>query len=592
MDQLKTFLAALQKYHFWILCVLAAIVGLVIVVVSGKKLIGVYDSKKAEISSTDNRIREVSGRTEHPNENWIKAVEKKTTEYKKKAYDGWVRLWKQQKKNVFVWPDIGKEFIAYYNFQMDDKAKPTLAREKMQELSGYYQTYVTMTILPKMAKLIDAEWNGDKNANAGAGVRSVRGIVQSQPQAPGDEHPVVWDPTDQERLFQMYAWDELPTEAEIRCAQEDMWVLQALFEAIARANNGARVSTDTVVRTVQEVSYGKDTCTQMPLGENAGRVIRLGPSSNLAAAGEGPGASNPAGAGPGAFGAPSRGRLRGRHDQSPGGARRAGVGRFAPAPVTSAPTPGPDAAPDAGPAGPPDALRDGRYADTKGKCLPWSQVQASTTPEYRLMPFRLLLECDESRFQVIIAELSNSVLPLEVREVRINQETDNANQGGRRDRKGRQAAPVGGGGVASVMHNATVEIFGLAYLVNPPDLDKLKVNDSATGDATATAANGATTPGANTGAATTATSGTAAAATATTTTAAAPAASGSGQTTPAAGTSTTTTGSDTTTTVPAKAPDATAPSPMATGANNTGNGVPSTATTPTTGTPAGNTPAK
>jgi hypothetical protein len=209
------------------------------------------------------------------------------------------------------------------------------------------------------------------------------------------------------------------------------------------------------------------------------------------------------------------------------------------------------------------------------------------------MPFRLLLECDESRFQVIIAELANSVLPLEVREVRINPETDNTNQGGRRDRKGRQAAPMGGG-VASVMHNATVEIFGLAYLVNPPDLNKLKVNDSAGGDAGAAATtNGAT--GANTGAAatsTTATSGTAAAATATTTTAVAPAANGSGPTTPTAGTSTTTTAGDATKTVPAKAPDATAPSPMATQGNTTGNGAAGSATTPATATPPGNTPAK
>jgi hypothetical protein len=201
-------------------------------------------------------------------------------------------------------------------------------------------------------------------------------------------------------------------------------------------------------------------------------------------------------------------------------------------------------------------VRDGRYADVKGKCLLWSQVAASTPPEYRLMPFRLVLECDEARFQTVIAELANSVLPLEVREVRINPDTQNANQGPR-SRNGRPAPAVAAGGVAAVMHNATVEIFGLAYLANPPDANKLKVNEAG-GNADATANGNANPPTTGAGATTT----TAGPTTATTTTAAptngTPPAT-NGPMGPASGTSTTTTASDAAT--PAKPADAPAPPP-------------------------------
>jgi hypothetical protein len=190
-------------------------------------------------------------------------------------------------------------------------------------------------------------------------------------------------------------------------------------------------------------------------------------------------------------------------------------------------------------------------------------VSTSSTPEYRLMPFRLVLECDESRFQIVIAELANSVLPLEVREVRINPEMQSAGQGPQRGRdRGRPNAPAGGD-VSSILHNSTIEIFGLAYLVNPPDPAKLKLTESTNGDAAAgaTPANGAT-PAASTGTATTGTAAT----TTTTAPATAPATSTTGTTTPAAGTSTTTSASD-----------------AATG-NATGNGAAGTSTT-TTATP-------
>jgi hypothetical protein len=258
MDQLKSFLAAVQKHHFWILCGLACLVGVVIAYVSGSKLSKEYDKKKSDIAGVDTQIGDVIAQTDHPNASWVQVVKDKTVGYRKKAYDGWVRLWQQQKKNIFVWPDLGKEFVGYFGLQPEDAKKLGLARSKMEELQGYYQNYVTMTTLPKMAAIINAEWNGAPDQDAIGKVRPGRPLNPTkESKEPTADHPVVWASDDQQRLYQTYTWDELPTEVEIRCAQEDMWVLKALFEAIARANNGASVSTDTVVRTVQEGDCGR-----------------------------------------------------------------------------------------------------------------------------------------------------------------------------------------------------------------------------------------------------------------------------------------------------------------------------------------------
>jgi hypothetical protein len=151
-------------------------------------------------------------------------------------------------------------------------------------------------------------------------------------------------------------------------------------------------------------------------------------------------------------------------------------------------------------------LKQGRYVDGKGKPLSAEDLVSSTAPpEYRLMAFKLVLECDEARFPTIVAELANSVMPLEVREVRINAARDsNAQVPGRRGGRdpGRPlAGPVGGQpNAGAVLHNATVEIWGIAYLVNPPDPKKVGLSESSViAPAAASPANGnsATSPAAS-----------------------------------------------------------------------------------------------
>jgi hypothetical protein len=89
-----------------------------------------------------------------------------------------------------------------------------------------------------------------------------------------------------------------------------------------------------------------------------------------------------------------------------------------------------------------------------------------------LMAFKLRLIVDEYQLQRVVEEFANSVLPLEVRQVRINAAADASEASGpRRGSRDRLAnsLPSAGG----VSHNSTLEIDGVAYLINPPDRVKL-----------------------------------------------------------------------------------------------------------------------
>ena len=134
------------------------------------------------------------------------------------------------------------------------------------------------------------------------------------------------------------------------------------------------------------------------------------------------------------------------------------------------------AAPAGGAVGPvdPDAwLKDGRFVDTNGKPLLGSEWAASTSPEYNQMAFKLTIVADEQRWQKLLLEFCNSPLPLEIREVRINpsDREEGAEDAGSRPGPRKAAERV----TDSVLHNVTLEIDGVAYLMNPPNLAKLGI---------------------------------------------------------------------------------------------------------------------
>ena len=390
MDQVKNILAVIKKHHFWILCGLAVLIGLGMSFVAKNKLIkgpDGYEAEKSKITSAQGSVAPLASGPDHPNPDWVKFAEGETTKARQKVFDAWSALYKEQAAKVFQWPKdlfpddpaFLKEFAA-----ADDQTEKNLDRKTLKELGDRYMSYITKTTLPRLAGIIDAEWTviDEKDAARNAA-------------APPDttSHKVIWDPADQQLKVDNYSWEERPSRLDMQYAQEEMWVMEALFNAIQRANSNARGSYEAAVRKLDEVLVGYDATGRFPLGEGEGRIVATmrAPAPGSQGGGE---SSAPARS-------PVEARRPNRRDQT-AGAGTSYSPRTAPrSRDSSTPLIGRSADPSA-PVGAEGAggdayawLKDGRYVD--GKCQPisGSEQQSSKTPEYKLMAFRLRLTVDE-----------------------------------------------------------------------------------------------------------------------------------------------------------------------------------------------------
>src|SRR5438105_10875520 len=110
MEKVKQILEVLHKHHFWILCGLAAIVGLIVWYNASGKL-------EAEFQKDSNKITGVFAdlgkiQNPHPNAKWTEAAGKETNAARDQVYSVWKKLYEQQKQSAFVWPQqLGKRFL-------------------------------------------------------------------------------------------------------------------------------------------------------------------------------------------------------------------------------------------------------------------------------------------------------------------------------------------------------------------------------------------------------------------------------------------------------------------------------------------------
>ena len=76
MDKLKVILKQLQKYHFWLLSIVAIISGLVGSIMAGRSLSAVYSQEKQKIDAKFTALGGILNNNPHPNSKWKEGVEK------------------------------------------------------------------------------------------------------------------------------------------------------------------------------------------------------------------------------------------------------------------------------------------------------------------------------------------------------------------------------------------------------------------------------------------------------------------------------------------------------------------------------------
>ena len=445
MDQLKTQLAALKQHSFWVMCV-----GILIVsVVSWYMSVSSLDQQK------DQRLTEIKGKFTalgglktsnplHPNETTNKGMDELNLRLAQQIADGWRKQYELQEK-VLVWPDFGQEF--------QDAVTPLRPIESIPlnygadkdinvGLRDIYRNFI-IDQFPELAKIIGANWSAQVEPMDGGAGAFDGGTIPGAEVPPGtvlgpdgmpllgpdglplnDKYVVQWSVENQQELlaghFGFTARAERPTTLEVLYAQEDLWVLTALMNVIARTNTGAEAAHEAAIKRIDFVRIGRTAMglagQVKPIGTPKAGMLDPNSAGAMPVDGADPAAAIPADGSTGSLDAapsPDGGGM-----PLPGGE---GVGYGATGAVAS------------------NDPAEGRYVDNKYLPLSAARLRSaltSTDPQDAILavakrvPVRMRFQMNQQKLNALLAECGNSKLPVEVRQVRIGREPAAAGMGG------------------------------------------------------------------------------------------------------------------------------------------------------------------
>lgn len=486
-DQIRPYVAAVAKYHFWILAAIVPLVLVPLLLQGTGALDTLITGQKSQIDSRISALNAVRGIAEHPNEGWSEAVEQQTQKIREETLAEWEAFWTEQAP-LRVWSaKLGDPFrnaIA--------ALKPGAALKK--EFLVRYQNTVPELVreLPKRMGSDDfmVEGSGPNLAGGegGPGGRGFGGEFGGRPGFGGEFGPrpgaaagagsgalVEWSAADQKRLFDSFKWEKPPSTTQVLLAQEELWAYGLLCDAIKKANEGAAGPFESPIGLVQELAVGYPAAEDQPGGQGTGRVF-MAAAAPAAGGGEFTGEPTASPDMAAAVGRPAHPRFSGANAGGPmgrGGEFMGGEGGGDPA---------------AAPVSPDDQLKDWIYVDFSGK--PLTSAELATVPAAKLvhlMPFVLRVTMDQRKLDAFLADLALNAVPIDVRQVRINP----SQQGGGPGPTARgefAAGPTmsadGGAAAGGRPFDVVVELRGTVGLAPPPD-------PTAIGDGAAAAGGGA-----------------------------------------------------------------------------------------------------
>lgn len=398
MDKVKQILALLKKYHFWIGCVVVALVGLLVWKSSVGKLDTEFKRDSANIEQTLGSLRKIE--KPHPNDTWTKGFGDLTDALRKEVKAAWEELYKQQKQEVYIWPkSLGKEFLDKVSaIETNPEEKfPDKLRERYQNMVRHEAEQLAVIV---DAPAVAAGFGGaarEMGEGAELGVHRVR-----------------WSQLGE--IEGTFDFEQPPSTQLILMMQEELWVYQALCKIIKSVNEGSKGAHDAPITEIGDMAIAYMASDNPPGGR---RMLRKPLSDG-------------AGGGDSSKQKPDV-RSRGRAEEKQLGEE----------------------------GGDPDAVWKGwRFVKETGEPLMAGEVD-SASPEFNLMPFKMHLTIDPHDLDRLLVAFRNSVLPIEVKQVRIN-------PGG-----GTAATALAGSKPTETMpgermrHMDKVEVSGVVYLIKP-----------------------------------------------------------------------------------------------------------------------------
>jgi hypothetical protein len=458
MDKLKLILDFLKKYLFWFIFAVTIVLVLVFWWMSTASLAKSFQQEQVKIKKKFDEVKAIDDDKRHPTPDFIKKVNEQNQKLKEGVLKVWETLYNAQMENN-PWP---KEVLGDSADEIGRLGSNAAIRTELRER---YQNSIKK-YFPILYKIIDLRHPSDAPEGSGGGGGNAAPALLRNLLRPGMPQPgrrpaentaensdwvgtVDWDESDRLRLEERFNWTARPDSDVIRIRQEDLWVYKTLLQVISETNKDVDSKTPVAnVKRIEWIQIGADAIGSWMAADQS--VFKATPDAAAQAA-------------------------------APAG------GRSAPA-----------AAPrDAAAQDSKEQLLKDRYVDDKGVGLDAEAKQPYS--EFKMMPISMKLYIDQRKISKLLVECAKSPMPIEVRRVDIRRVASELLEAGTgaaasptgptRDYNRRtvdargparpNAAGVGGEDSAAASYDIPVEIQGIIYIYNPPDLNTLGTGTAA-----------------------------------------------------------------------------------------------------------------
>ncbi len=280
MDQIKTQLAVVLKYGFWIGCVLVLFGSLAVWWMTTSELAKQNQSQTGLIKGAISSVSTVKGELDTlPNELSHIEMQKLIDARQEKVLQSWELLYNRQ-RDILTWPvnELTPDFIdefkdlipmeTHVNFPTPEE------EEKETTLLVQYERYIK-NVLPDIGKIAKTDWTAEFERSAGmmgmgmememdmgmggySGMGGMRGAVVDITGA--KEGPLVkWSTGSQSQvLSDLFPWrGKRPTTLEVYYSQENIWILKQLLQIVADVNGDVTQPYQAKIHEIRKIGIGK-----------------------------------------------------------------------------------------------------------------------------------------------------------------------------------------------------------------------------------------------------------------------------------------------------------------------------------------------
>ena len=453
--QLRQILGIVVKYHFWILCGLVVLLGVGIWLYATSGLARATEERRSQLLQAREQVARIRSVANHPNKKVLEAIQREHRRLIEIVYQAWEELYRDQRERN-QWPrELGQEFLDVINSLGPDEEIPVRYREVYQyfiknHFPEWYEI-IDLRLPPKRdaeGKIIrdergrplkqdpferagttavrtygGSEYAGETYYSEEAGYTGSRTMGRGTVSGEELVGIVEWNMQDLQRIRAQFDWPTTPSSFEVRIAQENLWVYEALLRIIRETNEGATSYYNAPVKRIETIQIGQEAAMGLLAAQSRlfGAGMLAGGTGGLEGSMTGGMATMP-GLSPGMpMGGPMMpGPMMPGMGMSPYYESEYGEGGPEGMAAPGMPMmPGAPGGVGATAQSPEELIRQRlthfRYVDKDGK--PLAADAPHPFAEFKMMPVRMLLFMDQRRIPRLLVNCANSSMPVQVRVV-------------------------------------------------------------------------------------------------------------------------------------------------------------------------------